>query len=78
MKLRPAGEARAAGAIPCGLLTGARVTAPVGKGEAAKIEVAGQEIRVVKPHTFMNLSYISFINICMHFKKIKFCNLLII
>jgi predicted homoserine dehydrogenase-like protein len=28
-----AGEARAAGAIPCGLLTGARVTAPVKKGE---------------------------------------------
>ena len=28
-----AGEARTAGAIPCGLLTGARVTAPIRKGE---------------------------------------------
>ena len=28
-----AGEARAAGAIPCGLLAGARVTTPVRKGD---------------------------------------------
>jgi predicted homoserine dehydrogenase-like protein len=28
-----AGEARHAGAIPCGLLTGAKVTAPIRKGD---------------------------------------------
>jgi predicted homoserine dehydrogenase-like protein len=28
-----AGEARGAGAVPCGLLTGAKVTTPIRKGE---------------------------------------------